>query len=251
MFLFRQIMTQLMLPVEEEAGLHLFVPYKNDPMHKGSLKLTTGALIGIPSSFNYTSIADVVAGEMTVGNVKVDWNSESGKQLANALLLSEDAKAFAVAREVQYAANYHVWVELALRSFFMCFAYMTGFQMNNHLNMQGRLKWWARGMVYTTVAASYGFLYLILSDTYTCSRDLRADRLAAKMGKNYAQGGVEYYVKILQRNQMLRRLLGSEGSNHYTLYGNVVSVYRFPKVDLTTRRDNLIAFVNDYNNEKK
>ena len=50
-------------------------------------------------------------------------------------------------------------------------------------------------------------------------------------------GGVEYYGKVLARNQALRELMGHPA--RYTVYGNELQTWRRSRVQLTSRRDHL------------
>ena len=51
-------------------------------------------------------------------------------------------------------------------------------------------------------------------------REGAGDGAAAGMGRGYAEGGVEFYTKVLQRNVALRELMGSEGEGVFTVKGN-------------------------------
>ena len=76
-----------------------------------------------------------------------------------------------------------------------------------------------------------------MDDTYYCHRDHKVDRKVVQLGREYAEGGLEFYTKLLQRNMALRLLLGEAGSRLYTVYGNNVAKWRRPHAMLTERRD--------------
>lgn len=52
------------------------------------------------------------------------------------------------------------------------------------------------------------------------SHEIKADEQAANVSPSYAEGGLEFYEKILQRNTALRQLMGKEGEKLYTIFGN-------------------------------
>lgn len=66
-----------------------------------------------------------------------------------------------------------------------------------------------------------------------------ADNKVGSIGLNYAQGGVEFYAKTLQRNIALRSLMGSSGEKKYTFYGNDVEFVRQKHVPFTERKSNM------------
>lgn len=248
-FLFSfQVCERMLLKAEEEVGLQFFSCFASEPLHKGSLKMKFGAIIGLPGTFAYKDVSDVKKDELLLDNRSVDWHSERGETLLKALILSDKAKAFAIAREINYAHSYHLHVETFLRSMFGVLAYTCGFMMNRSFRFNQRLRPWARFSVYSVVASVWFLLYILSADTYHCLRDNSADRKAATLNKLYAEGGVEYYTKLLARNQMIRTLMGSEGPKKYTAYGNVVSTWRRDHVQLTTRRDNLQSYLREYEN---
>ena len=209
-----------------------------------------GALIGLPGSFKYNREEDIVRENLKVNNVPVDWTSENGKRLVNALLLSENAKKFAFARQVFYVDSSYVQMDVALRLLCGLCAYTLGFNLNRKLNLKSSLKRWARGSIYSLIGSAWFLMYIVLKDMYTCYQDNTADRQAANLGRDYAEGGVEYYSKVLSRNQSIRELMGTEGPFYYTKFGNNVATLRTKTVQLSTRRDNLIRLRQNYDQSK-
>lgn len=68
----------------------------------------------------------------------------------------------------------------------------------------------------------YCFTFCTLSqqDSTTVNHEISADERAANVSPSYAEGGLEFYEKILQRNTALRQLMGKEGEDLYTVFGN-------------------------------
>jgi len=207
-------------------------------------------LIGLPSTFYYRSVGDVEHNSIFVGQENVDWNSPAGEELQNALVLSDKAKAFVIAREIYYAKSFSAHTNILLLSFNLILAYLSGSALNRKFFLTLRLKPWARFCVFSPVAGAWTFAYIAVRDALHCWYDNRADQSAAKLRKIYAEGGVEYYDAVLRRNRALRTMLGSRGNKQYTYYGNVVSVWRNPSVQLTSRRDNLQKHLAEYEREE-
>lgn len=173
------------------------------------------------------------------------WDSRAGELLLQSIVLSEKAKKFAIAREIQYGSTYHVTVETLLRLSFLFMAYASGFCLNHLLQLKRIMKRWGRGAVFSAIGGTFYLLFLLADDTYYCRRDVKVDMKAAKYGPEYAEGGVEFYNKLLQRNMALRVLMGSEGDRLYTLYGNAVTTLRRPEATLTERRDLLNTYLEE------
>jgi len=245
-----QVLYRVNLSIDNEGRLDIFTSFPPDPVHKGSLQLRSGALIGLPSTFYYQTVGDVERNFILVGQEKVDWNSSAGKELQSALVLSDKAKAFVIAREIFHAKSLTVHIDALLQLSCLLSAYYSGIWLNNSLLLTLRLKPWARFIAFSMIGVVWLAFYIMISDGSHCWYDNRVDRVAAKLRKIYAEGGVEYYEKVLQRNCALRTLLGSKGAKQFTRYGNVVSLWRNRSVQLTSRRDNVLKFLAEYEHEE-
>ena len=82
------------------------------------------------------------------------------------------------------------------------------------------------------------FSYFITKDAYNRYIEKELDARAAGISPDYAEGGVEYYNKLLQRNIALRELLGEEGRSQYTMRGDIIQgVVRVKSANITERRE--------------
>jgi len=241
-----QVLHRVDLSVEDEDSIEFFTCFLPDPFHKGSVQLRTGSLIGLPVTFSYKTADDVDKSSFSVRQEKVDWSSSRGEELQNALVLSDKAKAFAIAREIFYVKSFAVHWDTSLQTLSAMLAYLSGSFLNFRLMLTLRLKLWARFTVFSAVAVAWFAFYLTVDDAIHCWYDNRVDESAAKLRKIYAEGGVEFYEKMLQRNCAMRSLMGSRGPQFYTYYGNLVSVWRNRSVQLTSRRDNLVKYLAEY-----
>jgi len=207
-------------------------------------------VIGLPSTFYYQVVGDVERNSILVGQEMVDWYSSAGEELQNALVLSDKAKAFVIARELFYAKSFSVHIDTLLQLSCLVSAYYSGAWLNSNMLFTLRLKPWARFIVFSTIGVAWIAFYIMISDSSHCWYDNRVDQTAAKLRKVYAEGGVEYYEKVLRRNCALRTLLGSKGTKQFTRYGNVVSLWRNRSVQLTSRHDNLLKYLAEYEHEE-
>jgi len=83
--------------------------------------------------------------------------------------------------------------------------------------------------------------WLFVKDFLAVRRDELADEEAASISPEYAEGALEFYNKILQRNIALRSLLGESGSSQFTALGNVKELLRTTHLPCVTRRDRAAA----------
>jgi len=244
-----KVLYRINLPIEDEERITFFTSFPKDPLHKGSVQLRTGALIGLPSTFSYHTVDDVECSSILVGQETVDWNSSAGEDLRHSLVLSDKAKAFVIGREIYYVKSFSVHIDVVLQCCSLLLAYATGSKLNQNFLLTLRLKLWARFVAFSAIAVAWLFAYIILNDGVCCWYDNNVDMSTAKLRKAYAEGGVEYYNAVLRRNTALRTLLGSRGTKQFTYYGNVVSLWRNPSVQLTSRRDNLLTYLAEYEHQ--
>ncbi|KAL8600579.1 hypothetical protein ACOMHN_062450 [Nucella lapillus] len=239
----QQVFDKVLWDTSSEAGVELFTAYGQDVLHFGATFARQGAVIGVPINFKYRIISDVEKEKITLNNTNIDWNSAPGNKLLDSLILSEKARQFAIAREMFYVHTFHMYVNAGLVCFSFFSAYWMGAAVNALYGLSRRLPMASRGAVYSFFAGAGATLYCFSSDSYSWYRDRKVDRQAAALGLDYAEGGVEFYNKQLQRNIALRALIGSEGGKRYTAYGNDIHFWRSPTMPLTSRRDALLETV--------
>ena len=80
-------------------------------------------------------------------------------------------------------------------------------------------------------------MYFFFQDANTHETERKADKTVSSLSLELAEGGVEFYSKLLQRNKKLRELMGSDGDSLFTPSGDVSTLIRTPNVPLTHRLD--------------
>ncbi|XP_064617289.1 transmembrane protein 177-like [Liolophura sinensis] len=244
----QEVLDAMNMKEEMEARVELFVAYGQDMVSKGSLNTRKGGIVGIPANFKYLSTDNVERNKVVLNNKGVDWNSSAGEKLAEAMVLSDNAKKFAIAREIFTIKSYFYAVDALLASFSFLGSYSFGYFINRKMGLREKLPMVVRGGLYTGFACLGLLTYVLVRDAYNCRQDRKLDQKAGTLMPALALGGVEYYTKLLQRNIALRELLGNSGSSLYTAYGNVTQSWRTPKLSLTAHRDLMIRLVEEYNN---
>lgn len=216
------------------AGIRVFWSNTQDPVVRGSTSTNQGSLIGLPYSFSYQNIADIDTSKIVLtGKKEFDWKSGDGEKLLSSLILSENAKKFAIARELHFINSRYVHIQ-ALAGI-ICAG--IGIACIHRINRSSLLhfdktKQSFRVLMYIAVGLVLAYLHQESLKVYYKNLHLSADTKAAGIGQDYAVGGVEYFTKMLKRNQAVRKLTGYTGAQKYTPWGDeylgIFSVNKIP-----------------------
>lgn len=225
---------------EEEISYSFFKSNTMDAIHIGTSKLRTGTFVGIPYFFEYKTTDDVEKERLKIGAQEITWDSDAANSLIDSLVLSNDAKSFAIFREI-YAANTNSVLLFSLfKGGIVYSTYLTGKLLSHRQEWIYYLKPWARVVFYGVIGVALSLVYIGISDIYSCWNDKNMDTSAIKQGINIINGGIEYYDKQLQRNVALRHLMGGEGPPLYEVTGNFVQSIRRQHLELTSRKRFLV-----------
>ena len=239
------------MPPSLAGNIDFFPVYGFDIIHRGTVQMKTGSIIGIPTNLSYKTESDVDTEKILVRNEPVDWNSGAGKDLRDSLILSPNGKLFGVAREICYVSRNHVAIQGAATGLACFTAYWIGFALNNLYSLRTRMKMWGRFGLYGVIGISVYYLHLFCMDAILVRRDLKTDKNVSKLGVEYAEGGLEYYEKLLQRNKALRQLMGAAGEKAYTMYGNKMVTLREGGAPITVRRDRMVENLKQYKSREE
>ena len=207
-----------------------------DPILRGSCKTKGGTLIGLPANFRFRNAEEASAdrAKLLVGGAGLDWSKDTSQRFLKSLVLSDSAKRFAIARQVKFADTWHVLNRPLMLSTTAILAYAVGHLANGLYGLRTRVPTRVRAVMYTGIGACALVFYTLVNDSYNCYLENASDRQAAELGKDYAQGGVEFYQKTLERNRALRELV-PRGDKYYTAFGNRVATWRQREVPLMQR----------------
>ncbi|XP_055350458.1 transmembrane protein 177-like [Paramacrobiotus metropolitanus] len=222
----------------DSRRIRWFTAFGFDPIHFGQVSFKKGSIVGVPKTFYYKDIDEIDKTDIKINrNKSVPWRTEAGTALMEALVLSDEAKKFAVAVQVHHVCWNEVLTKLLIVGIpIPAAATLAAFIMErfNLLN--------APPIYRRSVVAVAGFLFFGIAmavwDAYTRYLESSADREVCLMGEDYARGGVEYYGKCLLRNRALRELLQKSGERTYTVEGNIKRWFHRPEVPLTKRKAN-------------
>ncbi|XP_004925524.1 transmembrane protein 177 isoform X1 [Bombyx mori] len=212
-----------------------FSAYGYDLFHAGTTCSRFGVAVGIPINFTYKSIEDLKNSPIQVNQKAVDWSSEVGKKLADALILPENVKKFAICREILMTHNYKMIYESVYPFGCVFFAYNLCSFLNRKLNLYARPVS-LRSTLYTIVGLFSAGMYFLLKDMTEVYYETEVDKKLCELGPEFIESGLVFYDKILKRNQALRELMGKEGEKKYSKLGNENFGIRQPRLALMHRK---------------
>lgn len=243
-----EVMGDMKLSDKERKLIKPFTVFGFDMFHAGCLQTTTGAIVGIPSNFGYSSTDDVDRSNVLVNMDQVSWNSEAGKKLLDAMILSEDTQKFAIAREIAYVRTPYVYYNSIFPAAVIAFMYAFSSNCNNRLDLFNRPRS-MRVVLYTLIGLFGLGSWAFMKDFTTIRLEAQVDKEVCALGENYIKGGIEFYSKLLNRNISLRTLMGKKGEKLYTTTGNEQYMLRQKHMPLLYRREFIKTQLEELNKE--
>lgn len=166
---------------------------------------------------------------------KVDWESEAGQKLADALILPEKVQRFAISREILMSKNYKVILESIYPFTCIYLVYNLSQYINRRLNLYASPTL-VRATLYTIIGLFGTGTYFLLKDMTEVHYETVVDKKLCELGPEFIESGVIFYDKLLKRNQALRELMGAEGERKYSKLGNENFFIRQPRIALVHRK---------------
>jgi len=240
-----EVTQDFQLSEQQVKTLGLFVLSLTEPYGWG--ELGRNALIGFPEYFYWVNIEEVPIDKMRFGtNLDSGSNcmlspsqldSDAAKSFCSSMILSDNAKKFAIAREVNRTIAQPFLIQGVISFSFTLLTYNISRIVNQRLGLFKRPPL-IRGIMYVSLLPSMILSYFVIKDAYSCFIDKQLDKKAAQINSDYAAGGVEYYDKMMQRNRALRELNGESGRAMYTGKGDIVhGIVRVKTASIQERRD--------------
>uniref|UniRef100_A0A8D8WCZ2 Transmembrane protein 177 n=2 Tax=Cacopsylla melanoneura TaxID=428564 RepID=A0A8D8WCZ2_9HEMI len=230
---YRQVLEDLNSDDADKDLSKVFMSIRPEPHHIGLSGSKYSFRIGLPLKFAYKSPQDINP-NMKIESKYVDFGSEEGNLLRESLVLSEKAQKFAMGHEVLQCDMVAYYLQLTYPTV-GCFA---GFFLGNkgyEMLQLYKKPFQARIVFFTGISIfSYG-LYILLKDkTQTALEEISLTKLSA-LGRDYIEGGIEYFEKQLKINKALRKLL-HDGESTYAVTGNLNFFIRQKTLPLTYQR---------------
>lgn len=244
--LFQQVLSDFC--VRSPQKFSAFAAFGFHPVGAGLPLLPSGVRIGIPANFNSSEEDPTGITDRTIfiNGRAVDWSSVPGSALRGALMLSEEAQKFAVAREVARLDSCSPALTAAVAPLCLAGVWVYSVALKQIFSLHtGPVL--LRAAVNALSLGLGAITYLMASDAVGQYVDYSSDRRAATVAPGYAKGGVEFYEKILSRNRTLRALMGSKGEEMYAANGNLfpANILQLKHTPYTARRDGIQAMIRE------
>ena len=233
------------LTPEEQVRTRFFMAHSDDAFCWGGYHSPTGGvLLGIPHYFAYETASDINLKKYTFGRRSPDpeidktafltnqkLKSEEAKQFIDSMVLSDDAKRFAIAREIERGKTMSYLTDAITAPLLILAGYWFSRTVNKKFMLLKRGAKYRFGQ-YAVVVSFVVFGRMILQSMSRTRTDTNIDKRACMLGINYAKGGVEYYDKQFKRNMAARKLNNRDGGtvkgkrvlHAYKLHGNVSQI---------------------------
>lgn len=218
-----QVSDDLAIPIKNPPT-SLFGVIGFDIFHFGSTTLTTGARIGVPASFFYKSKADLDRSAVQIVSKPVPWSSADGEKLEKSLIMNDLAKKFAIGYELAIADTHKIFLQ-SVSAPFSVFLFSV---LNNYFCDQFGLIHRPpvlKGIFYSLLTVFTFGVYCAMKDMATQYCELSALEKVCEGGEDYILGGLEFYEKLLSKNEALRNLL-PDGHSDFTTKGDPIYWFR-------------------------
>lgn len=234
--------------VRSPKNFSAFASFGFHPVGAGIPWFPARAQIGIPANFNSTpgDQSGITDRKIFVNGKMVDWSSEAGRALREALLFSLDAQKFAVAREVARLQCGGPIVGAAVGPLCLGGVWVYSVVLKQVFGLHGG-PLLLRGVANAAALGIGVVSYFLTSDALSQWLDYSSDRRAAGVSREYAKGGVEFYDKILSRNKMMRSLMGQKGEEMYAPSGNLfpAHIFQLKHTPYTSRREGVLTLLKE------
>lgn len=134
----QQAMDQLQVDSRERKFVKPFTVFGFDLFQAGTTKFRFGAALGIPVNYAYSSTDDIKRGDIRFRDQQIDWNSESGKLLEQAIVLTEDEQVFGLSKAILQLQTHRVLLNSIFPSVSFLMVYTIGHYLNLRLNLFAR-----------------------------------------------------------------------------------------------------------------
>ncbi|XP_043279515.1 transmembrane protein 177 [Venturia canescens] len=235
MKVWNEAITDLSLPDYQTKYLEPFMVFGFDLFHAGTVRSKYGAIVGIPINFTYESVSTLDPTPILVNNEPVNWNRQDARDLLETLVLSEDAKRYAIAREMLMLRKNTPLINSGITAFVVSTNYLLSQKVNENFKLFDR-PLFVRGFCYFLCCFFSFGIWAAQIDILNVQREKDADEYLAQLDERYTKGAIEFYTKTMSRNIALRSLLGTEGPSTFTRSGNENFLFRQPRMSLQERK---------------
>lgn len=218
----------------DESKITLFICSGFSPLSAGSTLLPNGAVIGVPRWFLFENGEDVVNSGITFGKRQINWKSRFGIKVKESLVATNDNIAFLLGHELCHIKDLDFLYQITLAPLWLYATYRLA-RLRATKRFSPRIAI-VDAFVKLLIAAGSYQAFTITNQSIRHLQEFHADAVSADCDLRMAVGGVDYAVKRLKLNTVLRVLQGEAGEQRYTEEGDVKRNYSHPKLSERLRR---------------
>ncbi|CAL1525952.1 unnamed protein product [Lymnaea stagnalis] len=203
---------------------------------KGFMSTKWGAVVGVPIFFSSQSF------EKANENSKIfnlDLSTVEGQKIMETFRLSRAAKKFALAREINKSNSNKVYVDSAGLGLAITSFYVIADSLANLFSIRG-----AKVLSFLTMAPLFTVCYIKMNDKYNNYFEKNCDKKAARIDRETACGGIEYYTALITRKELLQNL----GKDNVPEKKDIIFGEKWRKYDMTLseKKTFLIRTIKEY-----
>ena len=146
----------------------------------------------------------------------ITWNDDNEKKFKDTLLLSKAAKKYGIAQNIMNLQIIPISFKTIHAAFFtyIAAAMIESFSLNKNTNLL------FVKMTNVLLCVILFILWLVIIDITSNINETDHDKELGELGDEYIKGGIEYCEKLLERNKVIRDLMGKNGESIYTESGD-------------------------------
>ena len=177
----------------------------------------------MPRNFAFNTAEDIKKADITFGNRIVNWDSEAGKSLIDTLLVSDNYIKFVIAHELTHIKSKH-FIPMTVHASSFCFG---AYLLVRHLvASKGSV---VIKLLHLHMLAVLYFAYRMTRQKLAHWSEFQADKYAAKLSVDYADGGVDCMLSRLRLNRILQEVNVDKGKVMFSINGDSLQTYTHPK----------------------
>ncbi|XP_046810011.1 transmembrane protein 177 [Lucilia cuprina] len=198
----------------------------------GSTKTKFGAIMGIPFNYTIGNVEDIKKSGVCYRGKEVNWNTESGKLLGDALVLTNDEQVFGICKTLLQLQTNHVLMNSLFPSVSFIMVYSVGHYLNQSLNLLRRPQFLRMSMYFILTLFGIGSWSFMKDYNQVCC-DTEIDKKLSSISPKFIKAGLCFYEKQLSKNIALKQI-GND--NTFTSKGNINYFLRQKTLPLTVRK---------------
>lgn len=221
------------LTEEEHEAVEIFTSNLLDPVVIGTTHCKEGASVGIPRSMMWMTEDEV---DLTSVRFKPNWNRffqgysipdtadpADLEELRRNLILSPAAREFIVSKSMAKANDYQAWFVTVIPGVFIMLHYVFGVRFNEVMKLLEGKRFIRLGVqsLWMYVMIMIMIVFINLSNAGSEKESIEDVIRSVEQ----ADGAIEYYTKCLNRNKMLRKLIGEDSHYYFLESGDLVPFF--------------------------